>query len=62
MKFDEFIKQAQTQQKPEGVIIDGTFGCQRCSESVDEAEYFPVEKFLRWKCSQGHLSYIEDFR
>lgn len=60
MKYSEFAK-ASPQTKPEGVVIDGTFGCQRCQEQANEAEWFVNEKILQWSCPDGHLSYIEDF-
>lgn len=59
MKFSEFANSKQA--KPEGVVIDGTFGCQHCRDSADEAEYFPGEKILKWTCQDGHVSFIEEF-
>lgn len=62
MKFSDFIAHSsQRAEAPEGIQIDGAFGCQTCYEQVDEAEYFPVEKILKWKCSESHISYIEEF-
>ena len=61
MKFSEFVSQSQDAEKPVGIPIDGGFGCQVCHEHVDVAEYFNVEKILKWKCSEGHISYVEDF-
>lgn len=60
MKFNEFIGQPKDE-APKGMEIDGSFGCQVCYEQVEEAEYFQVERILKWKCSQGHVSFIEDF-
>jgi hypothetical protein len=60
-KFSEFVSQSQEEEKPKGTPIDGTFSCQECHEYCDEAEYFRVEKILKWACSQGHISYVEDF-
>lgn len=60
-KFSEFVAQTQAAETPEGMEISGAFGCQTCHEQVDDAEYFNIEKILKWKCSQGHVSYIEDF-
>jgi hypothetical protein len=45
-----------------GMEVDIDVSCQTCFEYVDTAEYFNIEKLLRWKCSQGHISFIEDFR
>lgn len=46
--------------KPEGIIIDGAFGCQVCHVQVEEAEYFPEDRLLIWQCESGHNSHIED--
>jgi len=61
MKFSEFVAQTQESEKPKGFEIDGAFGCQTCFEQCDIAEYFSVEKILKWKCSEGHISFVEDF-
>jgi len=62
MKFDEFVSKTKTEpERPEGVAISGTFGCQSCFDMVPEAEYFQMEKILRWKCQNGHISYIENW-
>lgn len=61
MKFDEFLSKKAEEAKPEGTVIYGTFGCQSCFDMVDEAEYFQIEKILRWKCQSGHISYIENW-
>ena len=63
MKFSEFGKEAGSPKAPEPtLVIDGTFGCQTCDLTCDEAEYFQPEKILRWKCAEGHVSFIEEFR
>jgi hypothetical protein len=59
-KFEEFM-QSQSQSPHPGIPIDGSFQCQVCFEMVDEAEYFPTRRWLKWTCSESHLSYIEDF-
>jgi hypothetical protein len=61
MKFSDFLSQTHQQEAPKGIEIDGAFGCQTCYEQCDIAEYFAVEKILKWRCSENHLSYIEDF-
>lgn len=61
MKFSDFVAQSQEAEAPKGMPIDGGFSCQTCYEQVDEAEYFRMEKILRWKCSEGHVSYVEEF-
>lgn len=60
-KFSDFVAQAQQEEAPKGMPVDGAFGCQTCYEQCDDAEYFRVEKILKWTCSEGHISYIEDF-
>ncbi|XAO35260.1 hypothetical protein SEA_FRANCOB_64 [Streptomyces phage Francob] len=61
MKFSDFVAQSQEAEKPQGTPVDGGFSCMTCYEQVDEAEYFRVEKILKWKCSEGHVSYVEEF-
>jgi len=61
MKLTDFLSKSSPGEAPKGIVIDGAFGCQTCYEQCDEAEYFPIEKILRWKCSEGHMSYIEEF-
>lgn len=39
--------------------VEGSFECHACSDVVDEAEYSPAQKVLKWTCSQGHDSFIE---
>lgn len=60
-KFSEFVAQSHAEEVPKGIPVDGAFGCQTCYEQCEDAEYFRVEKILKWKCSEGHVSYIEDF-
>jgi hypothetical protein len=60
-KFSEFVAKTQDVEAPKGMEISGAFGCQTCREQCDDAEYFRIEKILKWKCSEGHISYIEDF-
>ena len=60
MKFDEFIAQKRELAAPRGRIIVGAFDCQECSGQSIEAEYFAAEKYLRWECAEGHVSFIED--
>jgi hypothetical protein len=60
-KFSDFVAQTQEEEAPKGIHVDGAFGCQTCYEQCDDAEYFRVEKILKWTCSEGHVSYVEDF-
>lgn len=60
-KFEDFMK-SQVREPRKGMEIDGSFGCQTCDLEVEEAEYFNIEKVLKWKCANGHISYIEDFK
>lgn len=62
MKFSEFIAQtAPAQEAPKGEVMELSLGCQTCNEQVDEQEFFQQAKILKWTCSKGHLSYIEDW-
>jgi len=60
-KFSDFVAQSQAEEAPKGMDISGAFGCQTCHEQCDDAQYFNVEKILKWTCSKGHISYVEDF-
>ncbi len=62
-KFSDFLE-AQNGGKKEpikGELVQGTFGCQTCYEYMDDAEYFHLQKLLKWKCSSDHISFIEEF-
>jgi hypothetical protein len=61
VKFSDFVGQTSKTEVPKGAIVEGGFSCQECYEQVDEAEYFRIEKILKWKCSEGHVSYVEEF-
>lgn len=41
--------------------IDGAFDCQTCNECVESALLDFTKGVLIWKCSKGHLSYVENF-
>jgi len=43
------------------VGIEGSFMCQTCNETVDDAFYLPESSLLAWECSQKHRSFIKDF-
>jgi hypothetical protein len=60
-KLADFMA-AEKKEPRKGMEVDIDVACQTCFEYVDLAEYFNIEKLLRWKCSQGHISFIEDFR
>lgn len=47
---------------PEFEEVSGAMSCQfsGCFEVVNNGKYFPTEKLLTWKCSQGHKSKIVD--
>lgn len=60
-KLADFMQGQETTPK-KGMEVDCDVQCQICHEYVDGAEYFVVERLLKWKCSQGHTSFIEDFR
>ena len=40
-----------------GVVLE----CQTCGETVSAAFYDAKEAILRWECSDGHRSKIEEF-
>lgn len=40
--------------------VDGTFECEACGEYVSTARFFRLDKILTWKCSQEHLSYLQE--
>jgi hypothetical protein len=46
---------------PMSVVIDGVFSCQMCSLEAEEADYYPADGVLKWKCPEGHLSFAENF-
>jgi len=60
LKFSEFNKSSNPPVNPP-VELGGSFTCQACDAEVDEAEWFRQERILRWKCPEGHISFIEDF-
>lgn len=61
MKFSEFIAKTPQQEAPKGEVMYLSLGCQSCAEQCEEAEFFQAEKILKWTCSEGHISYIEDW-
>lgn len=48
--------------KPQGREIGGMYQCQFCPVYVTEATYYPTDGVLRYKCSEGHVSFLENFR
>lgn len=61
-KLTEFMEGGQEKQETPKMELDVDVCCQICGEYVDGANYHPVEKLLTWRCSQGHTSFIEEFR
>lgn len=53
--------QAQQKEPRKGMEMQADVMCQVCHVYVDTAEYFHVEKVLRWRCPEGHTSFIEEF-
>lgn len=51
----------QEKQPKKGMEVEADVTCQVCHCYVDTAEYFQVDKVLRWKCPEGHISFIEGF-
>jgi len=60
-KLSDFMSSGE-QPKAAKIDLEVDVSCQICFEYVDDAEYYPIEKLLKWKCSQGHVSFIEEFR
>jgi len=52
----------EEKEKPNQVAFEGAFQCHTCNETVYDAVYLPDMSVLTWKCSQGHKSFIEEFR
>ncbi len=61
--FKDFAQSARKQENPVDnfIVIDGAFGCATCFEQVDQARYYPDDRVLAWRCSETHVSSIEDF-
>lgn len=59
-KLSDFMQQEAKQPK-KGMEVEADVSCQVCHAYVDTAEYFHVEKLLRWRCPDGHTSFIEEF-
>lgn len=53
--------QQEARQPKKGIEVEADVTCQVCHVYVDTAEYFHVEKLLRWVCPEGHKSFIEEF-
>lgn len=61
--FDQLGENSKVQ-NVEWEVWTGSFSCQEngCWEVAHEAKYAPEEKLLTWKCSEGHISKIEDYK
>ena len=44
------------------VQFEGTYQCHTCNETVYNAVYLPDLGVLTWKCTEGHKSFIENFK
>ncbi len=61
-KLSELVEsQSQPATKKEGIKVDISGNCGVCYSDVDEAEYFPEHRVLRYVCQNTHISYLEDF-
>lgn len=60
-RYDKLPGQQPVGDEPTGVVFDGAFSCHGCDETVDEATWYERQKLLVWKCSQGHVSQIDEF-
>lgn len=57
--LDEFLNKSN-KVEPD-LIIDGSFYCQFCSDSADEAYFYQKSGTLYWRPDCGHVSKIEKF-
>lgn len=57
--WDKFKKK---ESRVEGRSIGGCYRCQFCPEIVLEATYFPMDQVLKYRCTQDHVSFIENFK
>ena len=60
MNWESFKPNQET--KPEGREVGGCYQCQFCPKFVYTATYYPLDLVLKYRCEDGHLSFIEDFR
>lgn len=60
--WDEFKGKKSDADLPPHQPLFGAFSCQTCYEDVEEATYFHIDGVLKWKCSEGHVSFAENFR
>jgi hypothetical protein len=62
-KLSELVEAQQRESVPAqaGMKIDVCANCSVCYRDVDEAEYFSSHRVLKYVCSDGHVSYLEDF-
>lgn len=51
-------------ENPQGEEVGGAFTCQvrDCWSTVSRARYLEEIKVLTWKCEEGHINQVEDFR
>lgn len=49
---------------PDYELVGGAMSCQTtgCFEVAHEAKYFEDAALLTWKCNQGHISKIAEFK
>lgn len=50
------------QNEPQGREIMGTYRCQFCDAFVFHATYFPIDEVLKYRCSEDHLNFLENFK
>lgn len=61
-KFKSQKGQSPSDEEPVGMMIAGTYICQFCGNFVLEGKYFPTDSVLTYKCDEGHVSFVENFR
>jgi hypothetical protein len=60
-RYDDILGNKGNGPKPVGKKVYLDLTCQVCYKEVLEQEYFPQEGILRYKCEDGHPSFMEDF-
>ena len=55
-------KQQQTTEPVPSRPINGMYQCHFCPRFVFEGTYYPTDSILKYKCSEGHTSFVENFK
>ncbi len=54
-------KTSESKENTQEFDVTGAFDCQTCDERVNGAHLDRSTGNLTWRCSQGHISKIEEF-